>query len=532
MTRNSWAALALLLLAACAQVKEPTGGPKDTRPPELLSAEPADGSTNFTGGRIVLHFDERVKLDRVRERLLISPPLVKAPDVSVSGGTDVVITLNAPLAANTTYTFNIGEAVKDLSEGNAAAGLSFVVSTGGHVDSLSITGQVLDAFSGLPASDVLVLLHEANDTGTVRTSPPAYFTRTATDGRFTLAHLRDGPKRLTALRDRNANYRFDLPNEEIAFLDCVINPRDTTVQVLYMFQPASAKQFISAATVLVDRGWQMVLARRAGELSLSSLDREGGHLVWWPEWSSGRDTVVFWPSDTTLLNGQRFIVSEDSVELDTLTYRALGAMPFNLVVTPARDAITGRWILRSTRPVAEVDTAHAQLRVDTIPTPFLPFVDSTLQRTVGIDLQIPPGKSASLTLYPKAIRGVMGGTNDTTRLTLGARDPRSLGKLKVELVVDSGMLVQGPLLLQLLTGQGKAVREVVLNSLPGETQWTDLAPGSYGLKLIQDRNNDGRWTTGSFLNDQQPERVFLDLEPVLIRAGWAVERTWGLKNHP
>ena len=74
--------------------------------------------------------------------------------------------------------------------------------------------------------------------------------------------------------------------------------------------------------------------------------------------------------------------------------------------------------------------------------------------------------------------------------------------------------------------------EVVLNSLPGETQWTDLAPGSYGLKLIQDRNNDGRWTTGSFLNDQQPERVFLDLEPVLIRAGWAVERTWGLKNHP
>ena len=70
----------------------------------------------------------------------------------------------------------------------------------------------------------------------------------------------------------------------------------------------------------------------------------------------------------------------------------------------------------------------------------------------SMEFQIPPGKSASLTLYPKAIRGVMGGTNDTTRLTLGARDPRSLGKLKVELVVDSGMLVQGPLLLQLLTG--------------------------------------------------------------------------------
>ncbi|MEO7080864.1 MAG: Ig-like domain-containing protein [Flavobacteriales bacterium] len=530
MSRNWWAALALLLLAACAQVKEPTGGPKDTEPPKLLIAEPADGSINFTGKRIVLHFNERVKLDRVRERLLISPPLTKAPDVVVSGGTDVVITLNAPLAENTTYTFNIGEAVKDLSEGNAAEGLSFVVSTGSYLDSLSITGRVVEAFSGLPASDVLVLLHEAKDTGNVRSTPPAYFTRTAKDGSFTLSNLRDGSKRLTALRDRNANYRFDLPNEEIAFLDSVIDPRDSIAYALFMFQPVSAKQFISGAKVLPDRGWQMILARRAGEFSLRSLDREGGHLAWWPEWSTGRDSVIFWPSDTTLLNGQRFIVSENGAELDTLTYRAVGSMPFNLVITPLRDAITGAWSLWSTRPVAEVDTAHAELRVDTVLVPFLPLLDTTAQRRIGIDLQIPPGKSASLVLYPKAIKGVMGGTNDTTRLNLGARDPRTLGKLKVELVMDSGTFIQGPLVLQLLTVQGKVVREMVVDSLPGAANWTDLPPGSYGLKLIQDRDRNGRWTTGSFVQGLQPERVFLDPEPVVIRAGWAVERIWGVKS--
>ena len=530
MTRNLWAALALLLLAACAQVKEPTGGPKDMEPPKLLSAEPADGSINFTGKRIVLHFDERVKLDRVRERMLISPPLAKAPDVVVSAGTDVMITLNTPLAENTTYTFNIGEAVQDLSEGNAAEGLSFVVSTGSYLDSLSIKGRVVDAFSGVSASDVLVLLHEANDTGNVRTAPPAYFTRTAKDGSFTLANLRNGSKRLTALRDRNANYRFDLPNEEIGFLDSVIDPRDSMAQTLFMFQPVSAKQFVSGAKVLPDRGWQMILARRADEFSLRSLDREGGHLVWWPEWSNARDTLVFWPSDTTLLNGQRFIVSEDGLDLDTLTYRAVGAMPFNLVVTSSRDPITGTWSLWSTRPVAEVDTAHAELRVDTVLVPILPLLDSTMQRTIGLDLQIPSGKSASLVLYPKAIKGVMGGTNDTTRLTLGTRDPRTLGKLKVELLVDSATSMQGPLVLQLLTTQGKTIREVVLDSLPGEANWADLTPGSYGLKLIEDRNGDGRWTTGSFVQDLQPERVFLDLEPVVIRAGWAVERIWGVKN--
>lgn len=532
MNRKAWGAFAILLMAACAQVREPQGGPKDTEPPRLIGAEPADGSIRFTGKRIILHFDERVKLDRVRERLLVSPPLPKAPDVTVSGGSAVVITLNAPLAENTTYTFNFGEAVKDLSEGNAAAGLSFVVSTGDYVDSLSVTGKVLDAFSGLPAAEVLVLLHDAGDTGSVRTAPPAYFTRTSADGSFKLAHLRSGPMHLNALRDRNANYRFDLPNEEIAFLDSVIDPKDTTEQELFLFLPVSASQFVTGANVLDDRGWRMVMARRAGELALSSIDRQGGELAWWPEYSSERDTVVFWPSDTTLLDGQRFILSEDGAALDTLTYRAVGTMPFNLTVTAGRDPVTGAVWLRTTRPVAKVDTAHLKLRVDTVPTPFVAILDSNRRRTIGVDLQLPDGKSASLVLYPKAIKGVMGGTNDTTRLSLGARDPRSLGKLKVELAVDSGITLPGPLVLQLSMPQGRAAREVRLDSLPAGVHWADLLPGNYGLKLIQDRNGDGRWTTGSYTARQQPERVFLDPDPVVIRAGWAVERSWEVIIRP
>lgn len=532
MTKSAWAVLLLLVLAACAQIKEPQGGPKDLEPPKLLSAEPADGSIRFTGKRIVLHFNERVKLDRVRERLLVSPPLAKAPDVLVSGSKDVVITLNAPLAANTTYTFNIGEAVQDLSEGNPAVGLSFVVSTGDHVDSLSVKGRVLDAFSGLPAPDVLVLLHDANDTGDVRTTPPAYFTRTAADGSFLLAHLRGGPMHLNALLDRNANYRFDLPNEQIAFLDSVIDPRDSIKQELFLFQPLSASQFVTSAKVQEDRGWQIVLGRRGGELKLSSMDRQGGELSWWPEWNAERDSVVFWPSDTNLLKGQRFILTEDGVVLDTLTYRTSTAMPFNLAVTAGRDPVTGALRLMSTRPVAAVDTAHAELRMDSVRLPFMPVLDTMDRRTIGLDFKLPAGKSASLVLYPKAVRGVMGGTNDTTRLRFGAIDPRTMGKLKVMLSADSGTAVPGPLVLQLRTAQGRISREALLDSLPRQVAWSDLAPGSYGLKLIEDRDRNGRWTTGSFIDSRQPERVFLLQDPVVLRAGWAVETNWEVKIRP
>ncbi|HMN05949.1 MAG TPA: Ig-like domain-containing protein [Flavobacteriales bacterium] len=521
---------AALLLAACAQVREPQGGPKDTAAPQLLAAEPANGSSGFASNRIVLHFDERVKLDRVRERLLISPPLEKQPDVAVARGTDVVITLNAPLKEATTYTFNIGEAVLDLSEGNPAAGLTYVVSTGRHVDSLSLAGRVVDAFSGQPVPDALVLLHPVQDTGDVRTMPPAYFTRSAKDGRFKLTHLPAGPMYLTALVDRNGNFRYDLPTEEVAFLEHPVDPGDTEAYVLRLFRAASPTQFVVAAKVLPERGWQMVMARPAGELSLRSLDREGGRLQWWPEWNATRDTVVFWPSDTTLLNGQRFVLLEDTAALDSLTYRAVGAMPFHSGVTAKRHPVSGDWLLESTRPVGMVDVSQMRLTMDTLLIPMVVPEDSIHGRTIGLGIRPGPGNSAELVLYPRAIQAVMGGTNDTTRLVLQDPDPRSLGKLKLELTVDSTEVIAGPLLVQLNAGQGRTLREMRLEGLPAHVEWDGLPPGSYGIKLFRDRDGNGRWSTGDYDLRIPPEQVFLDPDPVVIRAGWVVERTWTLSG--
>ncbi len=525
MNRTGLAMLLWLLVCACAQIREPQGGPKDTAPPQLLSAEPPDGSIHFTGKRIVLHFDEKVKLDRVREKLLVSPPLAKAPDVAVERGTNVVIGLNAPLAANTTYTFNIGDAVQDLTEGNSAAGLAFVLSTGDHVDSLSVSGHVVEAATGLPAADVLVLLYAVGDTGNVRTAPPSYFTRTKADGGFSLTHLRGGAMRLYALKDRNGNYRYDLPSEEIAFLNGTIDPVQKPVEQLFLFQPVSPVQLIKEAKVLDERGWRIVFARRAGEVALHALDRQGGKLTWWPQWNKDRDTALFWPSDTTLLNGQRFAVAGQDSLLDTLTYRPSGEMPFYLSLSAGVNPLTGELQIASSRPVAAVNVEHTVLRVDSVATPWVPTLDSNARCIIGTGLHPLAGSRLSLVCYPKAVLGAMGGTNDTTRLAVGIADQRTLGKLRVELVPDSGMTFTGPWVLQLLTEKGGVLREALLDSL-STVAWHELPPGSYGLKLIDDRNGDHRWSTGSFLPPLQPERVYLLADPVKVRAGWAVEATW------
>jgi len=530
--KGTIAAVALLacLFFGCAQVRAPQGGPKDTTPPQLVSSSPDMGAVRFSGQRIVLHFNEPIKLDQVRQRLLISPPLAVQPDVAVSRASDVTITLKAPLQASTTYSFNLGGCVMDLSEGNRVDDLAFVVSTGDHIDSLAITGEVIEANSGLPAAEILVLLHAADDTGDVRTTLPAYFARTDASGHFTLTHLRGAQYRINALLDKNTNYRFDLPNEEVAFRDEVVDPNDSGAVHLLLFRPASRTQFVVSAIVQPDRGWTLAMARRAGHITLHSLDRTGGELNWWPEWNASRDSVVMWPSDTTLLNGQRFDVLEDGVVLDTIRYRTTVPMPYNLKVDLARDAETGRFSLISSRPIAAIDLQQFELLADSVALPLNAVLDTLQRRTLQLDLGAKSSKGMDLVLYPNAIIDQQGGTNDTTRLNLGIPDPHSLGKLTIKVVADSISVLKGKLVLQLLTAQGRAVRQVERQSQPFTVTWEGISPAEYRVRLIEDTDGNGAWTTGSLFDGRQPERVFLMAAPLVVRAGWAVEETWKLSG--
>jgi hypothetical protein len=233
-----------------------------------------------------------------------------------------------------------------------------------------------------------------------------------------------------------------------------------------------------------------------------------------------------WPSDTTLLNGQRFSIVEDGIVLDTVRYRATESMPFNLKLEPVRDPSTGKFSLVSSRPIAAIDLRHAVLSADSVALPFTATLDTTQRRTLQLELDGNSRKGMDLVLYPKAVTGMQGGTNDTTRLNLGVPDPASLGKLTIQVVVDSAVTVEGPVVLQLLTAQGRIVRQAGRAGLPSAVRWEGLSPAEYRVRLIEDRDGNGAWSTGSLLDALQPERVFLMADPVTVRAGWAIEETW------
>ncbi|MBL7953151.1 MAG: Ig-like domain-containing protein [Flavobacteriales bacterium] len=530
MTRSTLLLGFISLVCSCAQVKPITGGEKDNAPPVLVKALPANGSVDFRAEAIYLEFDERIQLDRVRERLLVSPPLDEAPTVRVLGSRSVDIRLNAPLKANTTYTFNLGECVKDLTESNPAAGLNYVFSTGSTLDSLQVTGAVVNAFTGASEKDMFVMLYNTVDTGTFRTSRPAYVTKSDELGVFRIDHLPAGSYSVYALRDKNSNYRYDLPNEEIAFLDtsCVLAATDTIAPVVLLrsFLPASAEQQVRSYKVIPDGALQLVLARAADTLTVRDIARTGGSLQWKQRWNITRDTVTLWPSDTTLLGSGFYEIGDARGALDTLRYKPVQRMPFHtglsasLVEDPA-----GAWVrIRTTRPITYVDTSRFVLMRDSMLLPFR--VEATGdEQVIAIYAEMPPATSTGLVVGPKAVRDIYGGMNDTLRISFGRAADQGTGTLRVELK----HLPEGPAyLLQLLDAQQRIGQESSIVGPAASVKWERLSPGIRTIRLVADTNGNGTWDTGEWATLRQPERTWYHPEPVNVRAAWDVVVDWVL----
>ena len=213
-----------LLAQRCANAVAPTGGPQDTTPPKVVETVPENHSTNFIGKRIEITFDEYITLENANQNVMISPPLSEKPDIKLKNKT-VVVKFKETLEPNTTYTINFGSAIKDLHEGNQFKDYVYSFSTGDHIDTLSIAGKVLNAEDKKPVDGVYVSLYAAdrdNLDSLPITTPPNYITKTDKEGNFNLAGLADKKYLIFALKDANANLYFDLPNEEVAFLDTLV----------------------------------------------------------------------------------------------------------------------------------------------------------------------------------------------------------------------------------------------------------------------------------------------------------------------
>ena len=211
--------LTLLVCWGCAQQGSPAGGPRDEDPPVVLESDPPNYSIHFDAKRIEIKFDEYIVLDNVNQQLIVSPPMEEQPEVKLKKKT-LVIEFEEELKPYTTYTFNFGSAIKDLHEGNKLLNFEYVFSTGDVLDSLSVRGTLIYAKDLTePEEPFSIMLYNDLRDSVPLTEIPMYVGRSDDSGVFSVNNLRADVYKVFALKDGNNNYLFDLPTEEIAFLD-------------------------------------------------------------------------------------------------------------------------------------------------------------------------------------------------------------------------------------------------------------------------------------------------------------------------
>lgn len=226
------AMLFVLLLMACANIGNPDGGPYDETPPKIVSTSPKFGDTKAKNvKKIVLEFDEIVKIDNPQEKVVASPPQIEQPEVEANGR-KITITLQDSIKPNTTYTIDFADAITDNNEGNPLGDYAFTFSTGEKVDTFQVSGNVLDASNLEPIKGMLVGLYrlggdddnaeELHDS-VFRTKPLERISRTDSRGHFVVKGLAPGKYRAFALNDQNQNYLYDQRSEMIAFSDRILS---------------------------------------------------------------------------------------------------------------------------------------------------------------------------------------------------------------------------------------------------------------------------------------------------------------------
>jgi len=579
----------VLLLYACANIAAPTGGLYDVDPPKVVKASPDFNETNSKQSKIEILFDENVKIENPMEKVIIAPPQQSFPVIKAQGR-KVIIELEDELEDNTTYTIDFTDAIVDNNEGNPLENFSLSFSTGDKIDSLAISGIVLRAENLEPVQGIYVGIHSnLNDTAFTKT-PFKRISRTDSRGIFTIKGVAEGKYRVYALGDLNRNYKYDNPQEEIAFLDSIVVPSsiqamrndtvfkdsltiDTIYQIQYTrflpdnillrsFESGFERQYLQKHERTLPYKLDLFFAAPTKESTFSLLEPTATSDNWYVKESNvTNDSVSIWITDSLIFQMDTVKLIVDYLRTDTLNNHVLNTDTLNFTFRGTRKKesdkekkkdekseepirhLNIRHTIQSTheifnpiylefeQPLTDFDSTKIKLQheVDSliIPIEYALSTDSLNSRKYRLQYKWEPGEKYKLLIDSAAFESVYGLHNDKLEQTFNIKKLEQYGNL---LFVITGLPQGKTAYVELLDAQDKPFRKKRVRD--NEALFMDLNPGKLYARLFIDENEDGEWTSGDYELKRQPEIVFYNPKAYEIRAFTNHEEPWDLNEQP
>lgn len=581
-----------VMLYSCASIGHPDGGEWDYDPPRFLGSTPPPRTLNNTKKKISLQFDEFIKLEKAAEKVVVSPPQIQQPEVKANGK-KVQVNLLDTLKPNTTYTIDFSDAIVDNNEDNPLGNFAYTFSTGSVIDTLEVSGTVLDASNLEPIKGILVGLHSNLADSAFTKLPFERVARTDSRGRFTIRGIAPGKYRIFALMDADQNFAYTQKSEMLAFNDSLIIPHfeertrmdtawidtltyDTIVErqythylpddvILRAFKEKTYSQYLVKSERLVPQKFTFYFAAEADtlpELKGLNFDEKEAFIV---EKNQQNDTIHYWVRDSLLYKQDTLSLSLTYLYTDTLNQLVPRTDTLNLVSKQ-------KTLTKEEEPKKKKKKKKKE-EEEPIPTKFLPV---TTHAPSSMDVY----DYISLTFEEPIAR------YDTTAIHLRQKvdtlwqdisfefEQDSVNHRKFNLYYDwepateyefavdstafhgiyglfTDKIKQGfktraedeyskiffnivgadsVAIVELLDTQDKVVRRRPV--IDGKADFYYLNPGKYSARLINDTNKNGKWDTGTYEGKQQPEEVYYYPEIIPLKVNWELTQDWNLHAKP
>ena len=576
---------------SCANIGNPSGGPIDKTPPIFMRSNPTPNAVNVKDRKIEIFFDEIVTLKDPSTKIIVSPAQTEMPRMSALGR-KVTVELVDSLLPNTTYTIDFSNSIQDNNEGNAIDNFAFAFSTGSVIDSMRVSGYVLDSRTLEPMQSVVVGLQSNLADSAFHKEKLQRVALTNDRGQFTIRNVSPGSYHIFALKDLDRDYKFGNPTEDIAFLDSIIVPSigsreaadtvyndlneiDTIMRatrpayfpndiLLSMFNEDRKSQYL-ANNLRVD-STRISLTFAAASDTLPSLSIVGRNDVpdqWYTlERSQTNDTLTYWIRPPHLVSADTLMVATTYLRTDTTSNLSWGTD--TLKFTFQRQKAKKKKKNEETDSLEQIRFMELHPLANGTQEVYAPLLLQTgtpierysreafhLQRKLQNDTTFYPAEIKSIALRDSTLnrRDLMlkvdwepGAAYTLAVDSLAMTDIYGLQTkpLKVDFnvrkmeeygnIVFNIPAVRDSAIVELLDGTEKIVLRAPVKSHRAEL--LNLLPGKYYARLFIDRNGNGKYDTGNYDMHLQPEETVYYPGAINLKKNWDVEQTWDIYATP
>lgn len=583
--------IAAAVMYSCANNGNPSGGPIDKTPPIFMRSNPTPNAVNVKDRKIEIFFDEIVTLKDPSTKIIVSPAQTEMPRMSALGR-KVTVELVDSLLPNTTYTIDFSNSIQDNNEGNAIDNFAFAFSTGSVIDSMRVSGYVLDSRTLEPMQSVVVGLQSNLADSAFHKEKLQRVALTNDRGQFTIRNVSPGSYHIFALKDLDRDYKFGNPTEDIAFLDSIIVPSigsreaadtvyndlneiDTIMRatrpayfpndiLLSMFNEDRKSQYL-ANNLRVD-STRISLTFAAASDTLPSLSIVGRNDVpdqWYTlERSQTNDTLTYWIRPPHLVSADTLMVATTYLRTDTASNLSWGTD--TLKFTFQRQKAKKKKKNEETDSLEQIRFMELHPLANGTQEVYAPLLLQTgtpierysreafhLQRKLQNDTTFYPAEIKSIALRDSTLsrRDLMlnvdwepGAAYTLAVDSLAMTDIYGLQTkpLKVDFnvrkmeeygnIVFNIPAVRDSAIVELLDGTEKIVLRAPVKNHRAEL--LNLLPGKYYARLFIDRNGNGKYDTGNYDMHLQPEETVYYPGAINLKKNWDVEQTWDIYATP